>query len=286
MATVVTSASSAGATVMRHSGVWLCLAIGLSACGRQPVPAAPTSAPGPDLAGMWSDPPRTALDAFCFFACTDLGLRRLAELLDDPANDARPYAELSADASQHQIDDYIRPGLTEAALAAPPLDPLQDPGYLNCEPWGFARQTFAPHQLEIKQYADHVELHYGEWDAHRIVRLGERTAPQDRTHVPLGYSVGHYEGDTLVVETTMITANLGPMRILEDGRHSDELTAIERYRRPAPERLELTATLTDPVTFREPLVLKKVWKLAPDQEIAPYDSCEPAAAKPPEGKTQ
>jgi len=146
---------------------------------------------------MWSDPPRTALDMFCFFACTDLGLRRLTELLDDPANDARPYGELSAEASRLQIDDYLRPRLTEAALAAPPLDPLQDPGYLNCEPWGFARQTFAPHQLEIKQYPDRVELHYGEWDAHRIVRLRERAPPQGGSHVPFGYSVGHYEGDAL-----------------------------------------------------------------------------------------
>jgi hypothetical protein len=235
---------------------------------------------------MWSDPPRTALDVFCMFACTDTGLRRLAQLLDDPANDARPYAELAADASQHQLDDYLRPHLTEAALAAAPLDPLQDPGYLNCEPWGFARQTFAPHQLEVKQYPDRVELHYGEWDARRIVRLGERATPRDRSHAPLGYSVGHYEGDTLVVETSMITANIGPVRVFEEGRHSDELTAIERYRRPAPERLELTATLTDPVTFREPIVLKKVWKLAPEQRIGPYDSCEPAAAKSSEGKTQ
>ena len=280
MATVVTSASAPGTAVVRHYVVWLCLALGLSACDRQPVPAASTSSPAPDLAGMWSDPPRTALDVFCVFACTDLGLRRLTELLDDPANDARPYPELSADASRHQTDDYIRPRLTDAALAAPLLDPLQDPGYLNCEPWGVARQIFAPHQLEITQFPDRVELHYGEWDAHRIVHLDERAAPQGSSHVALGYSVGHYEGDTLVVETSLITANIGPMRIFEDRRHSDQLTAVERYRRPAPERLELTATLTDPVTFREPIELKKVWKLAPEQKIAAYDSCEPAAAEP------
>ncbi len=285
MATVVTSASSPGTTVVRYWGVVFCLAVALSACGRQPVPAASTAAPAPNLAGMWSDPPRTALDAFCFFACTDTGLRRLAELLDDPANDARPYGELSAIAAKQQTDEYLQPRLTDAALAATPLDPLQDPGYLYCEPWGFARQAFAPHQLEIKQYQDHVELHYGEWDAHRIVHLGER-APQDRAHVPLGYSVGHYEGDTLVVETSLITANAGPTRIFEEIRHSDQLTAVERYRRPAPERLELMATLIDPVTYREPIQLKKVWKFAPDQQIAPYDSCEPAAQGSSQRKTQ
>jgi hypothetical protein len=230
---------------------------------------------------MYSDPPSTALDMFCFFACTDTGLRRLAGLLDDPANDAKPYPELSADAAQHQLDDYIRPHLTEAALAAPMPDPLQDPGYLQCEPWGFARQTFAPHQLEIKQYADRVELHYGEWDAHRVVHLREGVPTAD--HMPMGYSVGHYEGDTLVIETTLITTNFGPTRVWE-GVHSDQLTAVERYRRPTPERLELTATLIDPLTFREPLELKKIWRFAPEQEIAAYN-CEPAGVKTTEGKT-
>lgn len=259
------------------------LALGLSACSAPAPPAAGPQPVAPDLAGMYSDPPNTALDMFCFFACTDVGLRRLAALLDDPANDARPYSELSADAAQHQLDDYFRPHLTEAAVAAPLPDPLQDPGYLRCLPWGFARQTFAPHQLEIKQYPDRVELHYGEWDAHRIVHLKERAPPVDGARTPMGYSVGHYEGDALVVETALVTENFGPTRIWE-GRHSDQLTAVERYRRPSPERLELAATLTDPSTFREPVELKKIWRFAPEQEIAPYD-CVPAAPTAAEGKT-
>jgi hypothetical protein len=256
----------------------LLLTLAVAACSEPP--AVTSTSPVPDLAGMYSDPPNTALDMFCFFACTDLGLRHLAALLDDPANDAKPYMALRDDALQYQRDEYVRPRMTDAARAAPMPDPMQDPGFLHCEPWGFAQQAFAPHQLEIKQYPDRVELHYGEWDAHRTVHLGERAPPVDRAHAPLGYSVGHYEGDTLVVETTLITANIGGW----EGLHSDQLTAVERYRRPTPKRLELTAILSDPVTFREPLELKKVWRFAPDQEIAPYD-CEPAAPKAAAGKT-
>jgi len=59
---------------------------------------------------------------------------------------------------------------------------------------------------------------------------------------------------------------------------------VERYRRPTPERLELTATLTDPLTFREPLELKKIWRFAPEQQIAAYN-CEPAVATAAQGKT-
>jgi hypothetical protein len=110
------------------------------------------------------------------------------------------------------------------------------------------------------------------------LRDGERPTE----HTPMGYSVGHYEGDALVVETALIAASFGPTRIWE-GLHSDQLTAVERYRRTA-ERLELTATLTDPATFREPLELKKIWRFAPEQEIAAYN-CEPAATTAAQGKT-
>jgi hypothetical protein len=275
---------------MRILALTSIVVLALSACTGTSSPA-PRTSPPPDLTGMYSDPPATALDTLCFFNCTQTGLVRLAALLDDPGNDARPSFELLGDAANYQVAEYLRPRLTEAALAAPPIDDLKDDrGYLYCEPWGFAWQAFAPHQLQITQYPDRVELHYGEWDARRIVHLEGRTAPQGQTHSPLGYSVGHYEGDTLVVETSLITANslwvgtIGANNWLRP--HSDQLTAIERFRRPSPERLELTATLADPWALREPLELKKVWSFAPDQEIAPYDSCQPAAAKSSEGKTQ
>lgn len=236
----------------------------------------PTFAATPDLAGMWSDPPATAVDAFCFFLCTDAGIARLESLLDDPANDARTYQELAGEASAHQTREYFRPRLTEAALATSPLNPLEDRGYLYCEPWGFAKQIFAPHQLEIRQYADRVEMHYGEWDQRRTVYLDGRPRPQGLLPTPLGHSVGHYDGDTLVIETSGITANITPW----DARHSEQLTAVERYRRPSPERLELAATISDPWSLREPLEIRKVWSFAPAQQIYAYDACEPAAKGP------
>ena len=51
-------------------------------CGQanQPSPAA-DGAPRPDLSGMWSDPPATAVDDFCFMTCTDEGIARLNALL-------------------------------------------------------------------------------------------------------------------------------------------------------------------------------------------------------------
>lgn len=106
---------------------------------------------------MWSDPPVTPEGLFCFFACTDAGMARLNALLDDPANDARPFRDLQAEAKRYERE-YLRGRLTPAALKRYPLDPADDPGFLRCEPWGMARQIFAPHQLKIRQPgADRLE---------------------------------------------------------------------------------------------------------------------------------
>ena len=225
----------------------------------------------PNLEGMWSDPPSTTLGDFCFAWCTDTGIDRLNALLDDPANDARPFGELSAAADKYQRENYLRPRLTEAALKKYPLEPADDPGFLRCEPWGLARQLFARHQLEIRPRGkDRIEMRYGEWDAQRTVYLDGRARPANKLSV-MGHSLGRWEGDTLVIETSGINANLTSWSI----DHSDQLRVVERYTRAKDgDTLLLTATLEDPVTFREPVVIKKIWRWAPQHQIAPYVNCE------------
>ena len=62
--------------------------------------------------------------------------------------------------------------------------------------------------------------------------------------------------------------------------HSGELTAVERYvLRDNPRRLELTLTLTDPVTFTKPVVVTKIWLYTPSVEIV-QDTCSQQPGKP------
>ena len=56
----------------------------------------------PNLEGMWSDPPSTIVGVFCAAWCTDAGIDHLNALLDDPANDARPFEQLQAEADKYQ----------------------------------------------------------------------------------------------------------------------------------------------------------------------------------------
>ena len=86
--------------------------------------------PASRLDGMWSAPPTTPEGLFCFFACTDAGMTRLNALLDNPANDARPFQELQGEAKRFERE-YLRDRLTPAARTRYPLDPADDPGFLR-----------------------------------------------------------------------------------------------------------------------------------------------------------
>jgi hypothetical protein len=228
--------------------------------------------PAQKFAGMWSDPPDTITGVFCSGWCTDAGIDRLYALLDDPANDARPIQQVQAEANTYQINQYLHPRLTNNALKSYPLDPADDPSFLRCEPYGLTRQMVARHQLEIRQLGkDALQFRYGEWDARRTIYVDGRKRPPNEPLSLLGYSLGHWEGETLVVETFGIRANRTPWQ----SEHSDQLHVVERYTRSADGKtLTVTATMEDAWGLKEPVVLKHIWGWRPDQIIAAYDQCE------------
>jgi hypothetical protein len=71
-----------------------------------------------------------------------------------------------------------------------------------------------------------------------------------------GDSVGHWEGDTLVVETNNLRAGTMDRSGVP---YSDKLTAVERFRRVGPTRLEVETTLTDPEAFEEPFTMRRAY---------------------------
>ena len=224
----------------------------------------------PDLSGTWSDPPARAEDLFCHVGCTVAARDYLTQLLDDPANLDRSYAELRQVAQRFNSSEYIPSHLTEEALADYPFDPRTSPSLTQCKPWGFTRQILAPHAMELTQFDDRVTLYYSEWTALRTVHTDGRALPANPEPRLLGYSVGHYEGDTLVVETIGVAADHSNAGIA----HSDRLTAVERYVRSADgNRLDVEVTFSDPATLVAPLVMARAWGWAPGEEIYPYEDC-------------
>jgi hypothetical protein len=231
--------------------------------------------PRPDFSGLWSDTPPTAEDMLCFLVCTDGGVEYLQALLDDPENRDKPSMQLIGATWEHQIKVLTPSYLAPAGLDGYPLDMTKDPGLTHCEPWGFARQIFVPHQMEITQFEDRVEFHYAEWDVVRVIYLDDRE-PGSSEPTRLGHSVGSYEGDTLVVETSLVSSNYFEGITLGAVKHSDQLHAVERYNRVTDgNRLEVAVTYEDPVTLAKPMHLKRAWAWAPDEEIYEYEDCEP-----------
>ncbi len=150
----------------------------------------------------------------------------------------RSSPDLYGEAATFQLEGYLKPHLKAEAVATLGLDPADDPA---------------------------------SWSASRGV-----SRARSSRRIRIGYSVGRYEGDALVIGTTHIAANLAPwgfgfpIPFPFDGRHSDQLRAVERYARSEDgERLLMSVTLTDPWALREPVTLKKVWAWAPGQEIPP-----------------
>ncbi|HEY6343789.1 MAG TPA: hypothetical protein VIY49_20025 [Bryobacteraceae bacterium] len=81
----------------------------------------------------------------------------------------------------------------------------------------------------------------------------------------MGSSVGHWEGDTLVVETTNLRPESGP-----GARYTDAAKVVERFTRTAPDRLLWEATISDPNVWTRPFTLRYPFKLQPDYPLYEY----------------
>jgi hypothetical protein len=92
-----------------------------------------------------------------------------------------------------------------------------------------------------------------------------RPLPVDPDPAWFGYSVGKWEGDTLVVNTVGISDKTW----LDDGGHphSDALHVIERFQRPDFGSLELRLTVDDPKAYTKPWTVNLRWEFLADTEL-------------------
>jgi hypothetical protein len=139
---------------------------------------------------------------------------------------------------------------------------------LQCLPDGLPRQAATPYPMQIVQTPDMVIFLYeGAAHTYRIVPTnGGRHGNQDQLW--MGDSVGHYEGDTLVVDVT----NFNDKTWL-DGYghpHSDQLHLIERWRRTDRDTLRYEVTIEDPKAYTRPWTTAFNYKLHPDMKLMEY----------------
>jgi hypothetical protein len=127
----------------------------------------------------------------------------------------------------------------------------------RCEPMGIPRNLAAeilvPHNtLEIVQLPDRIIQFFEYRHDWREIWMDGRELPDLEVYDPKwnGYSVGHLEGDTLVVESIGFDERSWLDKY--GYPHSEEMHLVERYRRLDADTLELTMTLTDPVIYSKP----------------------------------
>jgi hypothetical protein len=100
---------------------------------------------------------------------------------------------------------------------------------------------------------------------HRQIHTDGRPLPQDPDPAWLGYSVGRWEGDTLVVET--IGFNNRTLLDLMGHPHSESLRVVERYHRRDFGHMDVEVTLDDPKMYTKPFSIKFTQKLLADSDI-------------------
>jgi hypothetical protein len=116
------------------------------------------------------------------------------------------------------------------------------------------------------------------YEAHNEVRRIYIGAPPANLNdlVPSrnGSSFGHWEGDTLVVDTIALKEAVD-----QSSAHSDKAKIVERYRigKDDKGRKVLTAemTMTDPVFYTRPLSATKKWLALENGRLMPYECTEP-----------
>ena len=162
------------------------------------------------------------------------------------------------------------------SLKAPPMTPWGEekfkanagkPGYddptFHCDPPGLPRIALGQAPFEIVQLSEKVLILYEDFYQRRQIWTDGRELPKDPDPTWYGNSVGHWEGDTFVVESIGFND-----KSWMDGAghpHSDAMHVVERYRRLDHDTLELTMTIDDPKAYTKPWVSKspKTFKLAP-----------------------
>lgn len=122
-------------------------------------------------------------------------------------------------------------------------------------------------QFRIIQSPNVIGILYGS-GAYRQIFTDGRELPKDPNPTWWGYSVGHWEGDTLVIESNGF--NDRTWLDFSGHPHTEDLRVIERFQRPDFGHMRLQLTLDDPKTFTKPVTIALGVNYVPDTEMLEY----------------
>lgn len=228
-----------------------------TADGKPDLTAATPRAPDgkPDLSGVWqpaSDPTGTAGGVEGIVAP-----RYLIDIMRDLNPNVVPFQPW-AEALYKQRNVNSRRG-----------NPL-----IRCLPAGVPRLDAYTHPYKIVQTRDVIVFLYEAATMFRQIFLDGRALPKDPQPSWMGYSVGRWDGDVLVIETvgfndqTWLDGSGHP--------HSEEMRLTERMRRLDVGHMEIGIVIDDPKTYTRPVSYMQPQVLLPDTDLIEYICAENA----------
>ncbi len=166
----------------------------------------------------------------------------------------------------------------EAALA---MSDLANDPQIFCDPPGVVRQAgYTPYGFKLQQYPDHITIEYEEYGSRRSIFFDNKLPkPGVRSH--LGDSVARYEGDTLVIETVNLHANLSGHRgkpISEEARVTEVYSRIDSVELGSAVMTE--TTVTDPKYLTEPWSIRRYKLYGSNYEFIENECAPPLRERP------
>jgi hypothetical protein len=196
-------------------------------------PARRTADGKPDLSGFWM--PAQAV-------------RHLMNLASDLKPEEIPLTPWGAQVYKERIDNNGK----------------DHPG-VRCLPSGIPEKNNIPDGLKVVQTPELLIFLYESRTIYRQVFMDGRPLPKNAQPTWMGYSVGRWEGDTLVIET--IGQNGKTWLDMRGLPGTEELRVIERYRRPNIGRITIDVTIEDPKAYTKPWTVTLNWRLVPDTDL-------------------
>jgi Family of unknown function (DUF6152) len=171
-------------------------------------------------------------------------------------------------ASEIRAEQVHYPYTQKARDAQATWDPLHN-FIVRCEAPGMPYIMTSPHPHEFVDHGGEITLRIAWFDQARTIHMNHAPGEEPAAS-PLGYSVGHFEGNTLLVETSRVN---WPYADRSGTPQSEAVRITERFTLSQDEkRLDYRMTIVDPLAFTEPATYETAW-LALGEAIEPYN-CE------------
>jgi hypothetical protein len=118
---------------------------------------------------------------------------------------------------------------------------------------------------KVLQLPGLIVMLFESYHSFRQIFTDGRPLPKTLDPAWFGYSVGKWEGDTLVVNT----AGINDKTWLDDGGHphTDALHVTERFRRPDFGHMQVQLTIDDPKAYTKPWTVTIPWEFFPDTDL-------------------